>query len=125
MRFHDNIRVLNNLVHRYSLHKFLKLPYSPLIAEADFRGHLKMSSISSSYLFDDHIKNMVIDREHSGGLKLSDLDIIGRRFNEFGKVNSTLNENIKREIMPMVTACQFWSNYARDEKINAPLILII
>lgn len=123
MRFHDNIRVLNNLVHRYSLHKFLKLPYSPLIAEADFRGHLKMSSISSSYLFDDHIKNMVIDREHSGGLKLSDLDIIGRRFNEFGKVNSTLNENIKREIMPMVTACQFWSNYACDEKINAPLIV--
>jgi len=123
MRFHNNIRVLNNHVHGYSLHKFLKLPYSPLIAQADFRGHLKMVSISSSYLFDDHIKDMVIDRPQSGGIKLSDLDIIGRRFNEFSKVISTLNENIKREIMPMVTACQFWSNYARNESINDPLIV--
>jgi hypothetical protein len=80
-------------------------------------------TVNFKYLFDDHIKDMCIDRKEAGGLKLVDLDVIGRRYNAAREGLIDLNTNIKKEIIPMVQACQFWVNHARNENVNEPLII--
>ena len=79
--------------------------------------------VNYKYLFDDHIKAMCIDRLEAGGLKLIDLDVVGRRYSAAREVLIELNPKIKKEIIPMVQACQFWLNHARNENINATMII--
>lgn len=123
MKFHNDIRVLNSHIHSYDLNKFLPLPYKNLNGTPEFRSDLLKLVVDYKYLFDDHIKAMCIDRQESGGLKLTDLDIVGRRYSAARTVLFELNPKIKKEIIPMVQACQFWLNHARNENVNAPLII--
>lgn len=123
MKFHNDIRVLNSHVHSYDLNKFLPLPYKNLNGTPEFRSDLMKLVVDYTYLFDDHIKAMCIDRQEAGGLKLTDLDVVGRRYSAARTVLSELNPTLKKEIIPMVQACQFWLNYARNENVNAPLIM--
>lgn len=110
-------------MHSYDLNKFLALPYNNLNGTPDFRSDLMKLSVDYKYLFDDHIKDMCIDRKEAGGLKLTDLDVVGRRYSAARSVLTELNPNIKKEIIPMVQACQFWLNHARNENVNEPLII--
>lgn len=123
MKFHNDLRVLGSHVNTYDLNKFLHLPYATLIGDPNFRSDLNMLSISYKYIFDEFIKTNVINKTESGGLKLGHLDIIGRRFGEVNRIAFELNQKIKKEIIPMVTACQFWVNLAQSENINAPMII--
>lgn len=123
MKFHNDIRVLNSHIHSYELNKFLALPYKALNGTPEFRSDLMKLTVNFKYLFDDHIKDMCIDRKEAGGLKIVDLDVIGRRYNAAREGLIDLNTNIKKEIIPMVQACQFWVNHARNENVNAPLII--
>jgi hypothetical protein len=123
MKFHNDIRVLNSHVHSYDLNKFLPLPYKNLNGTPEFRSDLMKLSVDYKYLFDEHIKAMCIDKTESGGLKLTDLDVVGRRYSAARTVLTELNPTIKKEIIPMVQACQFWLNHARNENVNAPLII--
>jgi hypothetical protein len=123
MKFHNDIRVLNYHIHSYDLNKFLPLPYKNLNSTPEFRSDLMKLAVDYKYLFDDHMKAMCIDRKEAGGLKLTDLDVVGRRYSAARTVLSELNPNIKKEIIPMVQACQFWLNLARNENVNAPLIM--
>lgn len=123
MKFHNDIRVLNSHVHSYEMNKFLALPYKSLNGTPEFRSDLMKLTVNFKYLFDEHIQDMCINRKEAGGLKLVDLDVIGRRYNAAREVLIDLNTNIKKEIIPMVQACQFWVNHARNENVNAPLII--
>lgn len=123
MKFHNDIRVLNSHIQGYELNKFLALPYKTFNSTPEFRSDLMKLSVNYKYLFDDHIKSMCIDRTEAGGLKLNDLDVVGRRYSAAREVLIELNQNIKKEIIPMVQACQFWVNHARNENVNAALII--
>lgn len=123
MKFHNDIRVLNSHIHSYELNKFLSLPYNNLNGTPEFTTDLMKLEVNYKYLFDDHIKAMCIDRLEAGGLKLIDLDVVGRRYSAAREVLIELNPKIKKEIIPMVQACQFWLNHARNENINATMII--
>lgn len=123
MKFHNDLRVLNSHIQGYELNKFLPLPYKNLNGNVEFRSDLMKLAVNYKYLFDDHIRNMCIDKKESGGLKLIDLDVVGRRYNAAREVLVELNPKIKKEIIPMVQACQFWLNMAEKENIKAPMII--